>query len=38
MSESCVMYSERTDYGENEVWRYYITGKELCEKEGRNEN
>ena len=36
MSESCVMYSERTDYGENEIWRFHITGKELLEQEDIN--
>jgi len=30
--ETCVLYSERTDYRDNEVWRYHIVGKELQEE------
>ena len=34
MDETCVLYSERTDYRENAIWRYHIVGKELLEQEG----
>jgi len=33
MDEFCTVYSERSDYKENEIWRYHIVGKE--ERRGR---
>jgi hypothetical protein len=29
MSETCTIYPERSDYTENEIWKYYIIGEEL---------
>lgn len=31
MSETCTVYPERSDYAENEIWKYYIVGEELQE-------
>ena len=32
MGEYCVVYPERSDYRENEMWLYYIVGEELSEE------